>query len=183
MKCHVWQESQDDDHVFSRHRASFESRSVPRLAGTDLVAINAGCELVATKDSSRPWLVWIWHLASAQTLALVSFRDRIKQILWHPTDPEILVILTITKQPIFYIWHAGQEQILVSEGLATNGGMEMSDCEAKWLARHDQESQESQEPSLLFLSWPRRYDAGIMSVDGKGAVFRSVLSQASWDGS
>jgi len=175
MKCHVWQESQDGDHVFSRHLASFESRSVKRLAGADQVAVNAGCELIATKDSSRPWLVWIWDFVSVQALAVVSFRDRVKQILWHPTDPEILVILTMTKQPMFYVWHAGEEHILVSEGLAMNGGVETGDCRAKWLARRPHEL------PLLFLSWPRRYDAGILNLDGKGAVFQSVLSQENWD--
>jgi hypothetical protein len=173
-KCHVWQESQDGDHVFSCPRASFEARSVKRLAGADQVAMNTGCKLVATKDSSRPWIVWIWDLASLQTLAVVSLRDRAKQILWHPTDPEILMILTVSKQPIFYIWHAG-EDILISEELAMKGALDMSDCEAKWLARRPQEL------PLLLLSWPGRYDAGIINLNGKGAVFQSVLSQERWD--
>jgi hypothetical protein len=173
MKCHVWQESQDGDHIFSRHHASFEARSVKRLAGADQVAINASCELVATKDSSRPWIVWIWDIASVQTLAIVNFRDRVKQILWHPTDPEILLILTITKQPMFYIFYAREQQVLISEGLATNGSSEMGDCEATWLPGH------LHELSLLFLSWPRRYDAGIINIDQKGAVFQSVLNQGS----
>lgn len=176
-KYQVWQESQDGDHAFSLHCASFEAHSVKRAAGADQMAINASCDLIATNDSSRPWILWICDIVSSQPLAVVNFRDRIKQLLWHPTAPEILVILTIQKEPLFYVWHVTKQQLLISKDLTTIGDVGMSDCEAKWLGGHLHES------PLLFLSWHRQYEAGIIEIDQDGVIFQSVLSKGTWDGS
>lgn len=153
--------------MFSRHMASFQARNVQGSAGADKVAVNAICQLVALKDSSRPWTLWIWDILSTeQPLAVVNFRDRIKQLLWHPKDPDLLVILTATKEPYFHLWHARSGRPLISNVLTVSSSLEMSDCEAAWLAGHLNGS------PLLFLSWPRHYDAGIINIDQDSVIFQ-----------
>ncbi len=126
---------------------------------------------VASKDSSRPWTLWIWDILSPQPLAVVDFRDRIKQLLWHPTAPEILLILTIQKEPLVYVWHTTKEQLLILEGLTLNGDAGPGDYEAKWLAC-------TNELTLLFLTSPHQYDAGTIDIGGDNVNFQSVLRQA-----
>lgn len=172
---HVWQQSQDDDYSFSRHCASFEPRTVKRSAGADLVAVNADCELVATKDSSRPWTLWIWDLVSPQPLAVVNFRDRIKQILWYPAAPKVLLILTTQKQPLVHMWRGTKQEVLVPGGLIMNSDGETTDLEAKWLG------QRPHELPLLFLSSPWSYGVGVIDMDHNGVTFRSLLHQGDLD--
>jgi hypothetical protein len=167
----VWLESQDGKHIFSRHSASFEPRSVKRLAGGDQVAMNANCEMVATKDSCRPWTLWIWDIPTPHPLAVVNLSNRIKQLLWHPTVPGILVILTFQEGPLIYIWHSTKQQLLVLEGLNMSDGKETVECEAKWLGGTPHE------PPLFFLSSPHYYDAGIIDVHRDGVIFQSVFHQ------
>jgi hypothetical protein len=173
----VWQESQGGEHIFSRHSAPFEPRSAKRLAGGDQVAMNANSDMVATKDSCRPWTLWIWDILTPLPLAVVNFSNRIKQLLWHPTVPEILVILTFRKDPLLYIWHAKKQQLLVLGGLNMNEDVETVDCEAKWLGGT------LHEPPLFFLSSPHHYDAGIIDVDHDGVTFQSVFHGGELDNS
>ena len=140
------------------------------MAGADQFAINRNCELVATKDASRPWTLWVWDILLSEPLAVVNFRDRIKQILWHPTDPEVLLILTVQKEPIIYVWDASQQRILIAEHTIVSGDAETAVYECKWLQGHVKES------PLLFVGSPHSYDAGIVDfLEQGGVVFESVL--------
>lgn len=145
------------------------------MAGADQVAINAECELVATKDSSRPWTVWIWTIPSPQLLAVINFRDRVKQVLWHPRDPEILLLTTTQAEPLLYIWYATKQQIYIAKGLHVDENPKSCDYEAKWVGSRVQEL------PVLFMSSPHHYDAGIMPADRDGVAFQSFLHQVDLD--
>jgi hypothetical protein len=167
---HVWQESEEGRHFFSPRRSSFEPRHVERSTGADQIAMNGNCQLLATKDSSRPWTLWIWDVRSSEHLAVVNFRHRIKQLLWHPTTPDLLIILAVQKESLLYVWHAAKQQMLIAERPIMSTDAETADYQCEWL-EGDLEGL-----PLLFVGSFRRYDAGIIHLlDQDGIIFESIL--------
>ena len=101
---------------------------------------------------------------------MVNFRHRIKQLLWHPTNPDMLLILAIQKEPLLYIWHAAKQEVLIIELPITTTDAESTDYQCKWL-NGDVEGM-----PLLFVFSPRHYDVGIIRLlDQDGVIFESVL--------
>lgn len=165
----VWQESSEGKHLFSQHLSSFEPRQVKRSAGADQIAVNRDCQLLATRDSSRPWTLWIWDISALEPLAVINFRHRIKQLLWHPTDPDILLVLAFQKEPLLYIWHAAEQKMLIIERPIMTIAAE-TDYQCEWLNGYLEGT------SLLFVRSPRLYDVGVIRLlDQDGFIFESAL--------
>jgi hypothetical protein len=145
------------------------------MAGADKLALNASGESLATIDSSRPWTLWIWDVVSSELRTVINFQDRVEQILWHPEDAEILVILTKQKESLLFIWHAQKEQLFTSKGLVMNGDGAPADCKAKWLENS------CDGLPLLFLSSTHSYDAGYLHIAEDTVIFQSHRDQANSD--
>jgi hypothetical protein len=169
--CLVWQESQNGSNQFALHSAPFQPRRISGSTGAGEIAMNANYQLFATKDSSRPWTLWIWDILSTRPLAIVNFRERIKQLIWHPIAPHILLILTSHKEPLLYVWHVNKQQLLILRGLTVSADAGIVDCEVNWLGGRCHGF------PLLFISSPYHYDAGILDAEQDGVVFQSLLRQ------
>lgn len=116
-------------------------------------------------------------MISPQPVAVVNFRQRIKQLLWHPKNPDILLIVCNQKEPLLYIWHTTKQQLLVPTGVNKHGSVATSNFEAQWFSYH------SETPPLLLLSSPDHYDAGMVDVDVDSGIFCSILNHRDLDDS
>ena len=74
--------------------------------GISLLTFNADATLCATRDDASPSTVWIWDLRSLQPRMILIQYASIKSLLWHPQDPERLLIQTIHDAPALYMYTA-----------------------------------------------------------------------------
>ncbi|KAH3916407.1 hypothetical protein HBI56_045130 [Parastagonospora nodorum] len=72
--------------------------------GISLLMFNADATLCATRDDASPSTVWIWDLRSLKPRMIVIQYSPIKALLWHPSDPERLLIQTIHDAPAVYMY-------------------------------------------------------------------------------
>jgi hypothetical protein len=109
---------------------------------------------------------------SSEPLAVINFRDRIRQLLWHPIIPENLLILTNQRQPSLYQWHAAKQQILFVPGYWPQSDLEPEEYGCEWL------QDDSERTSLLLMSSSHRYDVGVIDIDQDDVIFQSVLRES-----
>lgn len=110
-------------------------------------------------------------------MAVVNFRQRIKQILWHPKHSNILLLVCNQKEPLLYIWHTTKQQLLIPSGVNKHGNAATSSFEAEWL------SYRSESRPLLLLSSSGHFDVGTVDADLDDGMFRSVLNNWNLDDS
>lgn len=74
--------------------------------GISLLTFNADATLCATRDDASPSTVWIWDLRTLKPRMIVIQYAPIRALLWHPQDPERLVIQTTHDAPAVYMYTA-----------------------------------------------------------------------------
>ena len=96
---------------------------------------NADGTLLATKHDSIPTAVWIWDLRQMQRRAVLIQHAMVKRLLWHPTDPNSLLIQCTQDENVLYLWHAldDQPQILDISSAKLSGKVE-----ARWIRTEQQ---------------------------------------------
>ena len=113
-KTFVWQEEKQKGlpssfpSVFLQQNASFSAISEAEdisLHSTNTIEINADQTLIATSLQSSSKLLWIWEPYQSEPHTVIFFRYPVKNVLWHPTLPHVLAVLTNQKRPIVYVWH------------------------------------------------------------------------------
>jgi hypothetical protein len=167
----VWQESSTSERNFSRLHTALEAMPNDNVSGIEKVEVNADCSMIATKDSTRPRTVWIWPISSKVPQTVLNFREHVRQILWHPSLPHVLLILTSQKEPTVYVWHdQGIAPAIGVIPLSTSGNR-ATRFEGSWLPN------EIAGRHLFMMSSPEAFDIG--SLDGRGdrVFFESVLQK------
>lgn len=53
-----------------------------------------------------PTTVWIWDVERMVSKAVLVQHAIIKRLLWHPTDPNSLLVQCAQDEPIIYLWDA-----------------------------------------------------------------------------
>ncbi|EXJ92595.1 hypothetical protein A1O3_01147 [Capronia epimyces CBS 606.96] len=106
---------------FTRHTGIFEvtqpqSQSQPDTAQSradqardsqvDMVAINSDQTVVVTRLRSAPRTLFLWKLAHPHSHlhTVLIFSHAVRQTLWHPWLPDVLLIVTARKSPRVYVW-------------------------------------------------------------------------------
>ena len=89
---------------------------VNQKLGLSTIAFNhPDGHLVATKNDSMPTTVWIWSLKLLRPYAVLVHLTTVKSIQWHPTIPELLLILCAndddrTGNGVLYLWSSRWKQ-------------------------------------------------------------------------
>jgi WD40 repeat protein len=74
--------------------------------GIGMLTFNADGTLCATRDDSTPCTVWIWDLTILRPRCILIQYSPVKNLLWHPTHPNRLLIQTTQDEPTVYLWTA-----------------------------------------------------------------------------
>ena len=126
--------------------------------------------MIATKDITRPKIVWIWHKSSPLPHAVISLRESIRQLLWHPSLPHVLLIITSHKDPIIYAWHDPTKAPAVGyASLKSHGKFEGSWLPNRFAERH-----------LFMLSSPEAFEVGFLEHNEGQVLFDSILRRDSF---
>lgn len=82
--------------------------------GIGMLTFNANGTLCATRDDSTPCTVWIWDLTILRPRCILIQHSPVKNLLWHPTDPNLLLIQTTQDEPTVYLYTAASPHIPAS---------------------------------------------------------------------
>ncbi|KEF57053.1 uncharacterized protein A1O9_07243 [Exophiala aquamarina CBS 119918] len=113
-KTFVWQEeiqkglTSSFSSIFLRQKASFSA--IPESEGpsshsTNMIEINADQTMIATSLQGFTKMLWIWKPRQSEPHTVIIFRHPVKNVLWHPTMPHVLAVVTNQKRPIVYVWY------------------------------------------------------------------------------
>jgi hypothetical protein len=167
----VWQESSTPQRNFSRLHTALEAVPNDGVSGVEKVAVNVDCTIIATKDSTRPRTVWIWTTASSIPQTVINFREPVKQILWHPTLPNVLLVITNQKEPTVYVWRDQSTAPAIGIVPLPVGGKGSARFEGNWLPNAVSGR------NLFMLSSPEAFDIGFLQGRSDGVFFESVLER------
>jgi hypothetical protein len=113
-KTFVWQEEKQKSlpssfpSVFLQQVASFSAFAEPEdhsSHSTNAIEINADQSMIATTLQGSSKLLWIWKPRQSEPHTVIVFRYPVKNVLWHPSLPHVLAVITDQKRPIVYVWY------------------------------------------------------------------------------
>ena len=125
--------------------------------------------MIATKDAARPKAVWIWQKLSTELQTVLTFRENVWQLLWHPSLANVLVVITNQKEPTVYLWHDSTQAPsigLIPTAAARRGA---SRLDGTWLPN------EVSGRFLFLMSSLEAFDVGFMDAMANKVFFDSVL--------
>jgi hypothetical protein len=167
----VWQESSMPARKFDRLHTALEAVPNDSVLGVEKVAVNADCTMIATKDSTRPTTLWIWTTTFSIPQTVISFREQIRQTLWHPKLPNVLLVITNQKEPTIYVWHGPSTAPAIGVIPLPSGGKGLARFEGIWLPN------EVDGRHLFMLSSQEAFNIGFLHGSGDGVFFESVLER------
>ena len=114
--------------------------------GISLIAFNADGTLVATRDDATPSTVWLWDLTQLTPRTVLIQHAPVKQLLWHPAIPDLLMTQCAHDEPALYLWSAalGAPEVLAVP-LQKGTGAAGARLEARWLP-----TARDRKPALVF---------------------------------
>lgn len=136
--------------------------------------------MIATCLKSCSKLLWIWKLGQSQPHTVIIFRYPIKNVLWHPVLPHVLVVITHQRRPIVYAWY--QENLgPISGEIVLNHEMHtnplMSTLSAKFAASWLPSATHTDGRVPFFFTSATRFEVSFLqNVNGK-VKFGSALRQ------
>ena len=187
----MWHEVTDDEQLTEQFSRPFMLPTVPLQLSTgiprtvELLKDNCDGSMLASTSGSMPSVLWIWQ-GFRSPLAVISFRDPIRQVMWHPEISDALLIVTASPQPRTHLWTKrnaprGVPVTLLKKD-ATSGRPEV-----KWVQdfenrTEDQEENkvvgERDEDYLFVITNEKSFDIGFMETVDDNVKFRSVLNDA-----
>ena len=165
----MWQESTTQGRAFTRPSTAFETVSNEKIPGIELIEVNADSSMIATKDAARPKAVWIWRNLSTELQTVLTFRENVRQILWHPSLANVLVVITSQKDPIVYLWHDLTQAPsigFIPTAAASQGARRF---EGTWLPN------EVSGRFLFLMSSLEAFDVGFLDAKADEVFFDSIL--------
>jgi hypothetical protein len=72
--------------------------------GISTIAFNTDGNMLATRDETAPTAVWLWDLSRRTARAVLIQHSPVKQILWHPTNPSLLLVQCTHEESNVYIY-------------------------------------------------------------------------------
>lgn len=187
----VWSESTGDassSTLFRRQTGTIDVKSIfntdtqrqsPSASSNhvDLIEFNCKHNLLATRHPSSLRTLFLWYPQQpAYPHTVLSFTHSVKQVLFHPFLPHVLLILTTSKSPRIYVWY--QENLPPISGLVPIDTSSSTNFSTSWLGEcaTKPDGGDGTRCPLLFTS-TSAFEAGYLSsVDGR-VVFKSILSR------
>ncbi|KAI9730243.1 MAG: hypothetical protein M1834_006007 [Cirrosporium novae-zelandiae] len=130
--------------------------------GISLLAFNHNGSLLATRTDAMPTTLWIWSLKSLAPKAILVHHAPVRNISWHPKQPDLIMFQCANKDPAVYHWNSKWEAPKITTvPLDKPGGRQ----EEKWIrtGRH-------QRPLFLYGN-ARNFVIGQIQEEGKEPIF------------
>ncbi|CAI7630258.1 unnamed protein product [Penicillium glandicola] len=174
--CTIWRErytSAAGDAEYAETSSLSALSMSPESAGPSrgvlTMSFSPDGHLLATVDTARQNVVWIWSLEGTPKLASALVHEQpVRQVVWHPSTPQLL-INTITNTLPAIRWWSPQDHPLVARVPIQRS--ESGKYDVRWVA-------ESNADSPFWFSSPEQHVIGYLSTC-EGAVEFEVLHSVS----
>ncbi|GLI72075.1 hypothetical protein PoHVEF18_000243 [Penicillium ochrochloron] len=163
----------DGDYVetISSSAANMSPESSGPLRGVTMLTFSSDGNLLATVDSTRSNVVWIWALDGTPRLAAALVHEQpVRQLTWHPSTPQLLINTITNTLPTIRWWSPNTHPVIARVPTQRS---ESGKYEVKWLA-------ESEPDSAFWFASTDEYVVGYLSAEDdsvKFEVLNSVTSQ------
>ena len=106
-KAIVWQQDPAAEATFALQKGAFDAVVQGDACGDSRVlALNADRSFVATVLMDNARTIWLLQPEHPEPHTVLCFHHAVRQVLWHPNQPHVLLITTIQKLPVVYVWHS-----------------------------------------------------------------------------
>ncbi|KAJ5506979.1 hypothetical protein N7453_005936 [Penicillium expansum] len=127
-----------------------------------------GC-LLATVDTARQNVVWIWSLEGTPTLVSALVHEQsVRQIVWHPSTPQLLINTITNTLPAIRWWSPNDHPLIARVPIQRS---ESGKYDVRWVAG-------SKADSAFWFSSPEQHVIGYLSICD-GAVEFELLNSVS----
>ena len=100
------------------------------ITGISLVRFSIDGTLLAARSDSTPSTLWLWSMQSRSPIAALIHHTVIRNIHWHPTIEDLVLVHCALDCPVIYLWKASWERPkILSPHLHKAGGR----MEASWI--------------------------------------------------
>jgi hypothetical protein len=83
-------------------------------SGISAISFNSSGTVVATKDDSTPTAVWLWNLSSLVANTVIIHHSPVRQLAWHPSRPELLLINCSLDETVLHLWNSNKMEPVVT---------------------------------------------------------------------
>lgn len=147
-----------------------ETSGPPR--GVSIMIFSGDGGMLATVDSMRPNVVWIWDLYGTPALASALVHEQpVRQVVWHPLEPQLLINTVTNALPAVRWWSPDGPPLIVRVPTQRS---ESGKYDIRWLEDPNPES-------IFWFGSSEEYVLGCLSAED-GAVQFEVLKSVSGRG-
>ncbi|KAJ5712052.1 hypothetical protein N7488_006208 [Penicillium malachiteum] len=140
--------------------------------GVAVMAFSPDGTILATVDTMRSNVVWIWALDGSPRLATIMVHEQpVRQLLWHPSTPQLLINAITNALPTVRWWSPQTHPVISRVPTQKN---ESGKYELKWLSVPN-------EDSAFWFGSSEEYVIGYLSADEQSVQFE-VLNSVSNQG-
>lgn len=75
-------------------------------SGISILAFDSSRMRLATRDDATPTAVWIWDLSKLAAIAVLVHHSPVRNLSWHPTRSDMLLITCVQEEGTIHIWNA-----------------------------------------------------------------------------
>jgi WD40 repeat protein len=104
MQSIVWQQTSVDD--FALQKGAFDAVVEPAASGdVALLELSADQSFLSSVSADNPKTVWLWQPEHSEPHTIIVFQDQVRQLLWHPKQKDILLVVTANKLAKTFVWY------------------------------------------------------------------------------
>ncbi|KAJ5158038.1 uncharacterized protein N7500_007689 [Penicillium coprophilum] len=149
---------------------SMSPESVGPPRGVLMMTFSSDGRLLATVDSARQNVVWIWSLEGIPTLASVLVHEQpVRQIIWHPSTPQLLINTITNTLPAIRWWSPKDHPMIVRVPVQRS---ESGKYDVRWVAG-------SNTDAAFWFNSPEQHVIGYLSTSGDAVEFKLLNSVSS----
>ncbi|KAJ5925865.1 hypothetical protein N7454_007375 [Penicillium verhagenii] len=135
--------------------------------GVAIMTFSPDGMLLATVDTMRSNVVWIWALDGTPRLASVLVHENpVRQLVWHPSTPQLLINAITTNLPVARWWSPQSHPVIARVPTQKS---ESGKYEVKWLVGSDHDS-------AFWFGSSEEYLVGYLSADETSVQFEVLNS-------
>ncbi|KAJ5490789.1 hypothetical protein N7539_002356 [Penicillium diatomitis] len=155
----------------SSSAANMSPESPSSARGVSIMTFSSDGGHLATVDSTRSNVVWIWAMNPTPQLTSVLVHEQpVRQLLWHPATPQLLINTITTSLPSIRWWSPNTRPVIAR---VPTHKSESGKYDVKWLA-------ESEPDSAFWFGSTEEYVVGYLSAeDGPSVKFEVITSVTS----
>ncbi|KAJ5578728.1 uncharacterized protein N7459_007692 [Penicillium hispanicum] len=139
--------------------------------GVYIMTFSPDGNLLATVDSMRSNVVWIWALDVSTRLASALVHEQpVRQLTWHPSTPQLLINTVTNTLPVIRWWSPHSHPVIARVPTQKS---DSGKYEVKWLARPN-------EDSVFWFGSTEEYVVGYLSAEDGTVRFEVLNSVTNW---